>query len=81
VMGALRSPRVGPLPGAPINAAVEPTLTEWLGISRANSPTVRYAADDVAAWSAAEQWGWLGARASLSPRPASPKCVNRPRVQ
>ncbi len=32
-------------------------LTEWPGISHAVSPTVRGAADDVAAWSAAEQRG------------------------
>jgi hypothetical protein len=32
-------------------------LTEWLGIFHAVSPTVRGAADDVAAWSAAEQRG------------------------
>ena len=31
-------------------------LTEWLGNSRAGSPTVGCAADDVAAWSAAECW-------------------------
>ena len=30
-------------------------LIEWLGIFHAVSPTVRGAADDVAAWSAAEQ--------------------------
>ena len=34
-------------------------LTEWLGNSRAVSPTVRCAADDVAAWSAAEGLGFV----------------------
>jgi hypothetical protein len=47
----------GPAGGQATRAApllLQSHLTKWLGNSRAVSPTVRCAADDVAAWSAAE---------------------------